>query len=262
MAFSGKLNTLSTFYMIGKAGWNVFRLLNTPSPQVQVNNNPYRPSEWVERGATDGNEEELIQLIPNIAEKQLVKTGTAKVEEEITIGYFFDAHLREDHNGSVRITDHPVQDGTNISDHAYNLPDKLSLEIFVSDVMDAVVVDQFSEYDTKSISAYEILRALKEQRMPLSVKTRLHFYENMLIEHMNTPDDYKSSKSLKCSIIMKQIITATVATETAKSTKPQVTNTTKSNPSSSTPQEPSLLQRLTTYKQNAVAKYQTSVGAQ
>jgi hypothetical protein len=44
----------------------------------------------------------------------------------------FDAILSEEHDRSTVVTDHPVEQGTNIVDNVRPLPDKLTLEVFVS----------------------------------------------------------------------------------------------------------------------------------
>jgi hypothetical protein len=80
--------------------------------------------------------------------------------------------------------------------------------------MSCVVTNQFSETSTKSVSAYKILRLLKEKRMPLSVRTRIHNYKDMLIETMSVDDDYKSASSLRCTVMLRQIIMAEVKAET------------------------------------------------
>jgi hypothetical protein len=164
------------------------------------------------------------------------QAANAEGTQGLQYGWFFDAFIRESHTGSVRITDHPVQGGANISDHAYNLPDKLTLEIFVSDVMDTLVVGQFKYYETKSISAYEVLRRLKEQRQPLSVRTKLHYYENMIIESMTINDDFKTAKSLRCTVMMREIIMAQMAKETAVAANPYIdaTDTGVSTPTPAT----------------------------
>lgn len=207
MSITSVVNSVSSVYMVANAAWNVFSSLSAPSPVANISENAYRPSNW----ANNVDEKELVYIntqgLSNIAKEDRDNPGTF-------IGYFFDAFLREGHDGAVRITDHPVQGGANISDHAYNLPDKLTLEIFVSDVMDYVAANQFQEYETKSISAYQTLRELKEARQPLSVNTRLHLYSNMLIESMHTADDYKSGASMRCTVTLREIIMATVNTET------------------------------------------------
>jgi hypothetical protein len=44
----------------------------------------------------------------------------------------FDAILSEEHDRSAIVTDHPVEQGTNIVDNVRPLPDRLQLEVFVS----------------------------------------------------------------------------------------------------------------------------------
>ncbi|HEX4209508.1 MAG TPA: hypothetical protein VHY56_03880, partial [Candidatus Binataceae bacterium] len=43
--------------------------------------------------------------------------------------YVFDAILRAEHQRELRKTEHPVQTGANITDHAYLLPARITLEI-------------------------------------------------------------------------------------------------------------------------------------
>jgi hypothetical protein len=226
MSITSTVNSLSSVYMVGKTAWNVYQILNRPSVNAPGSaTDAYRPNEWADYGS---EEEQMIYLAPNISEVTEVKTGivTSQKTEEVTVGYFFDVFLRESHSGSVKITEHPVQGGANISDHAYNLPDTLTIEILVSDTMDSIVAGQFTGEVTKSVSAYEIIRSLKERRVLCSVRTRLRYYTNMLIESMTVNDDYKSAHSLRCSVSFKQIIMAVVATEYVKLEKKQAVQTT------------------------------------
>ena len=221
MSVSSVTNSLSTAYMVGRTAWNVYNTLKA-SATLSMQDQPYRPPRWPAASASDMFSEELMLKASNICQSD-DSTG-----EVVRIGWFFDAFLKESHTGSVRITDHPVQGGASISDHAYNLPDKLTIEIFVSDVMDEVVKDQFSEYVTKSLSAYEVLRGLKEARQPLEINTRLRIYEDMIIENMSITDDYKSRYSLRCTVSFRQVIMASVSTEiVVLKRKQQVVDTTK-----------------------------------
>ena len=47
-------------------------------------------------------------------------------------GYVFDAVLKLDHERRLAITDHPVEEGANITDHSYLEPKSLSIEIGMS----------------------------------------------------------------------------------------------------------------------------------
>ena len=128
-------------------------------------------------------------------------------------GLFFDAILSTNTQESITITSHPVQSGANISDHAFRNPTKISMEIMMSDVMASRVPGQFAEGASKSISAYQRLLELQRMRLPFSVKTRLGYYNNMLIESIDTPDDVNTLSGLKCTINMREILVAQVATE-------------------------------------------------
>lgn len=215
MSISSPTSSISTAFLMGQAPWNVsLTSFAPPALAPQISLDIFRPPGWNWHNPFDAQSMVFIKSQPCIAEMQY-KEG----EEGTPYGYFFDAFVREGHSAAVKITEHPVQGGANISDHAYNLPDKLTLEIFVSDSMDCLMMNQFSMMSTKSISAYQALRDMKEKRQPLSVMTRLYFYENMLIETMTTTDDYKSKNSLRCTVQLRQIIMATVSTETVKSDK-------------------------------------------
>ena len=225
------INKISSIYMIGKAAWNVFKVATTPNPTLTTKGEAWRPPQWDAYGT---DEEQMIYLAPNIAEVTEVLTGAgaSQRKEEVTVGYYFDAFLKESHSGSVRVTEHPVQGGSNISDHAYNLPDRLTLDVLVSDSVESIISGQFTGGDTKSTSAYEILRSLKERRVLVSVRTRLHYYTNMIIESLNTSGDYRSSNSLRCSVVLRQVMMAVVPVEYVTLKKKQAVVETKKGPQS------------------------------
>ena len=213
MSITSSVNSLSSLYMVGKAAWNVYQILNRPSIKAPGSaTDAYRPADWGNYGS---DEDQMIYLAPNISEVQTGDFG------EVTVGYYFDAFTKENHVGSVRVTEHPVQGGSNISDHAYNLPDKLTIEVLVSDSVQPIVAGQFASSKTKSISAYEVIRKLKEKRVLVSVRTRLHYYTNMIIENMSVSDDYKSANSLRCTVSLRQVMMAVVPVEYVTLTKRQ-----------------------------------------
>lgn len=165
----------------------------------------YRPPQW---GAPPDEEQQVY-----------VRTNMA--------GYFFDAVIREEHVSTLRITEHPVQNGASITDHAYQVPSRLTLEIGMSDVMDTYIPGQYEGgYDGKSVYAYQTFKALQMERVPFTVVTRLDVYENMLIEQIVSPVDNTTPYGLKCIIMLRQIIMAKVSDTTVKSESPQTTDKT------------------------------------
>lgn len=138
--------------------------------------------------------------------------------------YVFDAYFSIQHDTNLTITQSPVQTGANISDHAYMEPKELTFEIGMSDVMKSVVVGQFSEGQSRSVNAYNVLRTLQEQRIPVQVITRLGVYQNMLVETISAQDNNTTHSGLRATVTMREILV--VAVETVKiSARPQTSNT-------------------------------------
>ena len=167
--------------------------------------NAYRPTQWGMAGMDD---EQLVYMKTNIG------------------GYFFDAIIKAEHTTSRMLTEHPIQNGTNIVDHSFQLPARLVLEIGMSDAMDSLVQDQYPS--VKSVSAYQQLLALQRAGNALSVTTRLNVYENMVIEQITSSDDYKTMYGLRAIVTLRQIMLATVAETTVPtSDREQVTQETQ-----------------------------------
>lgn len=144
-------------------------------------------------------------------------------------GYFFDAILKVDHSSKIKMTEHPVEQGAAITDHAYVEPRSLTLEIGMSDVCTSFVDGQFMQKSSRSISAYEALKQLQVSKIPLKVYTRLDVYENMLIETITSPDDYTTMFGLRATIGLREIIvvtTNTVSLPNRTSGAPQKTGST------------------------------------
>jgi hypothetical protein len=198
-------------------------IMNPRSPAIDPGQNasePFWPPEW---GQNPQDMEQLVQMRTNISDDS---SGT---EQAQATAYFFDAIIRVEHTSSLRITEHPVQTGANISDHAYIMPAHVVMEIGMSDVMDTLITGQFSDNKSKSVSAYQTLKRLQARRMPLTVTTRLNVYKNMLIEQLTSPDDAKTLYGLRATVIMKEIITVDVSNVTV-SARPQTTGNTPKGP--------------------------------
>lgn len=145
-------------------------------------------------------------------------------------GYFFDAVLREEHDTELRITEHPIQTGANITDHAYKLPERLMLEIGMSDAMATLVEGQYTGGLSKSVNCYQTLKTLQARRTPLNVVTKLNSYQNMLIAHMSAPYDLRTCHGLRCAITLQQVILAKVQTTEAVTSRSQTTGETNKGP--------------------------------
>ncbi|HWQ41327.1 MAG TPA: hypothetical protein VN456_04750 [Desulfosporosinus sp.] len=140
-------------------------------------------------------------------------------------GYFFDAVLQTNYTRSLTITSHPVETGAAISDHAFVNPVELTMQIGMSDCATSIIPGQFTQGDSRSVRAFEILEKLQSQRVPMQVMSRLGLFKNMLIETIAVPDDYTTQYGLKATVTMKEVFVATVQTVKI-SARPQVTDST------------------------------------
>lgn len=202
-------NPLLDTSVVQGLGWRALILANTVTDPkyaellAKTRWQGYRPPEW--------NKPQLNYIVDN--------KGNA---------YFFDAILRVEHNTSLRITTHPLQNGASISDHAYQLPARVTMEIGMSDAMQSYISGFWggTEDLPKSVNAYQTLKALQKLRVPLTVTTRLDVYSNMLIQNMTSPDDHRTLHGLRAFCTFEQILVATVNTKTI-STNAQVKDTTE-----------------------------------
>jgi hypothetical protein len=192
------------YYNMAKKVYDKVSIQNivSESEVAPVSKGPYRPKQW------DNLPSDLSQLV-------LVKTNIG--------GFFFDAIIRTEHTSTLKITSHPVQNGANITDHSIVEPAVVVMEIGMSDAMDSMVPNQFTERYTKSVSAYQVLLDLQASRIPVSVTTRLQLYKNMLIEEISVPDDVKTLNGLRCTVTLKEVFVVEVA-RTKVSARPHAMN--------------------------------------
>lgn len=161
--------------------------------------------------------------------------------------YAFDAEITIEHQQQLRKTEHPVQTGANISDHAYIVPARLVLDVVMSDGVDAYFSPStWSGSTSKSVAAYQTMLALQFSRIPLSITTKLRTYQNMVIENLIPQENAKTFAGARMRVEFGQIFMANVS-QTSTSARPQDTNTT--NLGTVNPQPPTAAQ----VQQNNVA---------
>lgn len=125
-------------------------------------------------------------------------------------GYFFDGFMKLSHTLETEVTKNPVETGASIVDHSYIKPPKLDIDIQMSDVNESLVQNQFSGGWSRSVTAWNILKKIQEDRIPFSVFTRLGRYDNMIITRLTSDDDSETISSLKAKVTLEQIPVARV----------------------------------------------------
>lgn len=140
--------------------------------------------------------------------------------------YAFDAEIGIEHQQELRRTEHPVQTGASIADHAYIVPARLIMDIGMSDAMDAYFnPSTWSGSGSKSVASYQTMLALQFSRIPITITTKLRTYQNMVIDSLAPQETLKTFAGLRMRIEFGQIFLAKV-TQPTLSARPQDSNTT------------------------------------
>ena len=140
-------------------------------------------------------------------------------------GYFFDGFIKVDHSIELQTTSNPVETGASIVDHAYVKPAELTMEVMMSDVHQSLVPEQFTGASFRSVNAWQVLRKLQSDRIPMSVFTRLGLYTNMLITKLAASDTAETFRALSAEVTLREIPVARIKTVKISSADQTTINT-------------------------------------
>lgn len=133
-----------------------------------------------------------------------------------------DCSISEAHTDTLTITEHPVEQGASISDHAYVNPPMLTMRAAWSNSSTQAGGDEGYASDT-----YNALLALQASRQPLTVVTGKRTYYSMLIQCIVTETDERSEAILAVVVTFKGVILVQTQTVTlppaANQARPQAT---------------------------------------
>ena len=140
-------------------------------------------------------------------------------------GYFFDGFMQVEHNIELQTTSNPVETGASVVDHAYVKPAELVMKVMMSDVHQSLVQGQFTGASFRSVNAWQVLRKLQSDRIPMSVFTRLGLYTNMLITKLATTDTAETFRALSAEVTLREIPVARIKTVKISSADQTTINT-------------------------------------
>ena len=140
-------------------------------------------------------------------------------------GYFFDGFMQVEHNIELQTTSNPVETGASVVDHAYVKPAELVMKVMMSDVHQSLVPGQFTGASFRSVNAWQLLRKLQSDRIPMSVFTRLGLYTNMLITKLAASDTAETFRALSAEVTLREIPVARVKTVKISSADQTTINT-------------------------------------
>lgn len=151
-------------------------------------------------------------------------------------GIIPDVVVEEVHNDTLTITDHPVEQGADITDHAYKNPAELSMRIGwsksslnLNGVIGGLVSGSLLSGSIRTLrDVYEELLKLQGSRKTFDVSTGKRLYRNMLIRSLSTTTDATTENALIVTVVLREIIV--VRTKAAR-LKPQA----QANPAKTAP---------------------------
>jgi hypothetical protein len=179
----------------------------------------------------------------------LLYSGLPTTIDSLTL----DASLSENHQTDVEVTDHPVEQGADVTDHRRRKPDSLTLEGIVSNypLPSATDVEALQEWQGRqwysrssasfgrAESAYQQLLDLADSSVLITVVTNLRIYENMTLTSLHVPRDAKSGQMIRFTATFREIRivankTIQVKAATSRATKKKDLNK-KNAPAASAP---------------------------
>lgn len=107
--------------------------------------------------------------------------------------------ITESHSAQVQTTDYPIEDGSQGTDHIVRQPDAINWEI------------AFSENSAPQ-EVYSRLHELMLSGIPFDAVTGLKTYTNMVLLSLSCTQDVHSSRILRISLTMREIIITTAQT--------------------------------------------------
>lgn len=187
---------------------------NAPLVTVTVPGTAGDPSGKVGSGITPSSQGIVLDdgttVTPSFVDNSNLHPGSQGTPDQV---YVFDAVIRTEHQQRIEKTQHPIQTGANVSDHAFIMPARVVLEIGMSDAMDSFTPGQWTGDSSKSVNTYQTLKSIAAARQPLTVTTRLNVYTNMLLTDISAPDTADTRFALRASVVFEELLTGTVTSQ-------------------------------------------------
>lgn len=135
-----------------------------------------------------------------------------------TIGLVeFDTSLSERHTSESEATEHPMEEGSSVTDHIIIKGDTFEMNGLITDtpIIYLAALNATSPVKSggisyssmaRSIEGYEYLKQQQKDRALLDVLTSLVRYENMYLASINVLRDQNNGKVLNCNLVMKEVL--------------------------------------------------------
>jgi len=135
-----------------------------------------------------------------------------------------DVSVQEEHSLQTEIVSHEIESGSEITDHARNLPQVLTINGLITDTPSGLgalsvvggLINEFASVPL-SVRAFQKFEEIRNAKTILDVVTALKIYRNMMIASVRFPKDAIVGKSLQFSLFLKEVRFVSSATAGASS---------------------------------------------
>lgn len=128
--------------------------------------------------------------------------------------------LSEEATREAQVTQNPVEDGVDISDHVQVMPDTLVIRgmvsntpvRFLSGARSLLDLSNFNgdgnfEGETRAFQSWSLLTDIHTEREPVEIQTGFEFYENMILTTLQRSRDKDTGNALFFTATFKEIVT-------------------------------------------------------
>lgn len=140
----------------------------------------------------------------------------------------FNLFISEKHSLKFRVSDHPLQDGSTISDHVHQEMQECTVEgMFTNhpmrkleEVNEVKFKDEYATSEVKptvsntALANFEKLKLLAKQRKPVRLVCSLEIYPKMVITGIDYDRDSKSGSSIRFTMTLRELKTVSLKATT------------------------------------------------
>ncbi|HDU2896812.1 TPA: hypothetical protein RFF92_001641 [Klebsiella aerogenes] len=118
--------------------------------------------------------------------------------------------VSEKHSDTLEITEHPVETGAPVSDHAYKRPSEVVMEVGFAgggSLLDFIDTSSLGlKLGLSPKETYQQILDLQSSRIPFDVVTGKRLYSNMLIRAIEVTTDRTSENVLMAVLTLREVI--------------------------------------------------------
>lgn len=118
--------------------------------------------------------------------------------------------IEEQHTDDLMITQHPVESGADVTDHAVKMPAQVTMSCGFGQSGSNIV--GASLFQPSPRDAYNLLLSLQASKQPFDVITGKRSYKNMLVKRLTVVTDQETENVLMVDVELQEIIMVDTST--------------------------------------------------